>query len=98
MAIALPSISVRTAPGSTTTTWTPDGASSRRKESLTASSANFVPAYGNAQRYSAILLTGAHGAAGLGSSGLLSTDKWQTTPEELIDAFIATVAEAARSN
>lgn len=48
----------------------------------------------NAQRYSAILLTGAHGAAGLGSSGLLHTDKWRTTPEELIDAFIATVAEA----
>ena len=45
----------------------------------------------NAQRYSAILLTGAHGAAGLGSSGLLRTDKWNTSPEELIDAFIATV-------
>ena len=52
----------------------------------------------NAQRYSAILLTGAHGAAGLGSSGLLRTDKWQTTPEELIDAFIATVVEADRPN
>ena len=52
----------------------------------------------NAQRYSAILLTGAHGAAGLGSSGLLRTDKWQTTPEELIDAFIATVAEADHPN
>ena len=52
----------------------------------------------NAQRYSAILLTGAHGAAGLGSSGLLRTDKWQTTPEELIDAFIATVVAADRPN
>lgn len=51
----------------------------------------------NAQRYSAILLTGAHGAAGLGSSGLLHTDKWQTTPEELIDAFIATVVDADRA-
>jgi AcrR family transcriptional regulator len=50
----------------------------------------------NAQRYSAILLTGAHGAAGLGSSGLLHTDKWHTTPEELIDAFIATVIAADR--
>ena len=50
----------------------------------------------NAQRYSAILLTGAHGAAGLGSSGLLHTDKWRTTPEELIDAFIATVVAADR--
>ena len=50
----------------------------------------------NSQRYSAILLTGAHGAAGLGSSGLLRTDKWRTTPEELIDAFIATVVAADR--
>jgi len=50
----------------------------------------------NAQRYSAILLTGAHGAAGLGSSGLLRTDKWRTSPEELIDAFIATVVAADR--
>ena len=41
VAIARPSISVRTAPGSTTTTVTPNGASSRRKESLAASSANF---------------------------------------------------------
>ena len=31
----------------------------------------------NAQRYAAILLTGVHGAAGLESSGLLRTDKWQ---------------------
>ena len=46
----------------------------------------------NAQRYGAILLTGAHGAAGLGLSGLLRTDKWQTTAEELIDTLIATVA------
>jgi hypothetical protein len=50
----------------------------------------------DAQRYAAILLTGAHGAAGLGCSGLLQTDKWHTTPDELIDAFIATVTESAR--
>ena len=46
----------------------------------------------NAQRYGAILLTGAHGAAGLGLSGLLSTDKWHTTAEELIDSLVAMVA------
>jgi AcrR family transcriptional regulator len=48
----------------------------------------------NAQRYAAILLTGAHGAAGLESSGLLHTDKWHTTAEELIDGLLATVAPA----
>jgi AcrR family transcriptional regulator len=50
----------------------------------------------NAQRYSAILLTHAHGAAGLESSGLLSTDKWHTTADELIDALLAMVAETDR--
>jgi len=43
----------------------------------------------DAQRCSAILLTGTHGAAGLESSGLLSTDKWHTTADELIDAVVA---------
>jgi AcrR family transcriptional regulator len=46
----------------------------------------------NAQRYGAILLTAAHGAAGLGLSGLLRTDKWDTTAEELIDSLVAMVA------
>ena len=50
----------------------------------------------NAQRCAAILLTGAHGAAGLELSGLLSTDKWHTTADELIDTLIAVVAEADR--
>jgi AcrR family transcriptional regulator len=50
----------------------------------------------NAQRYGAVLLTGAHGAAGLESSGLLSTDKWHTTADELTDTLIAVVAEADR--
>jgi AcrR family transcriptional regulator len=45
----------------------------------------------NAQHDAAILLTGAHGAAGLDLSGLLSTDKWHTTAEELIDSLLATV-------
>ncbi|CAN5662576.1 TetR/AcrR family transcriptional regulator [soil metagenome] len=46
----------------------------------------------DAERCAAILLTGAHGAAGLESSGLLTTDKWQTTAEELTDALLAVVA------
>jgi AcrR family transcriptional regulator len=50
----------------------------------------------NARRSAAILLTGAHGAAGLELSGLLSTDKWHTTAEELTDTLIAVVAEADR--
>jgi AcrR family transcriptional regulator len=50
----------------------------------------------NAGRYAAILLTGVHGAAGLESSGLLRTDKWQTDAEELVDSLLATVAEADR--
>jgi AcrR family transcriptional regulator len=50
----------------------------------------------DAARYAAVLLTGAHGAAGLESSGLLTTDKWHTTADELVDTLLATVAEADR--
>lgn len=50
----------------------------------------------NAQRYSAILLTGAHGAAGLETSGLLQTDKWHTSADELVDSLVAMVAAADR--
>jgi AcrR family transcriptional regulator len=50
----------------------------------------------HAQRYAAILLTGVHGAAGLESSGLLHTDKWHTTADELVDALLAMVADAER--
>lgn len=46
----------------------------------------------DAARYAAVLLTGVHGAAGLEASGLLITDKWHTTAEELIDTLLATVA------
>ena len=46
-AVAMPrsAISVLTAPGSTTTTLIPTSLTSRRRASLTASSANFEPAY-----------------------------------------------------
>jgi len=47
----------------------------------------------NAQRCAALLLTGAHGAAGLELSGLLSNDKWHTTAEELTDSLIAAIAQ-----
>lgn len=43
----------------------------------------------DAQRCSAILLTGVHGAAGLEASGLLRTDKWQTDADELVDMLLA---------
>jgi AcrR family transcriptional regulator len=46
----------------------------------------------DAARYAAVLLTGVHGAAGLEASGLLSTDKWHTSAEELIDTLLATIA------
>jgi AcrR family transcriptional regulator len=52
----------------------------------------------NAQRYAAVLLTGVHGAAGLESSGLLRTDKWQTTAEELVDSLLAMVADAPNAS
>jgi AcrR family transcriptional regulator len=52
----------------------------------------------NAQRYAAILLTAAHGAAGLQMSGLLTTDKWHTSAEELIDTVVAMATEAERPN
>jgi AcrR family transcriptional regulator len=46
----------------------------------------------NAGRYAAILLTAAHGAAGLESSGLLSNDKWHTTADDLTDSLVAVLA------
>lgn len=50
----------------------------------------------DAQRCAAILLTGAHGAAGLAGSGLLTTDRWQTTADELVDTLVAMVLGADR--
>lgn len=50
-----------------------------------------VAGHDHAERYAAILLTGVHGAAGLEMSGLLHTDKWQTTAEELTDNLLALI-------
>lgn len=48
------------------------------------------------ERFAATLLTAAHGAAGLETSGLLDTDKWHTTAEALIDNFVDIVIEPNR--
>jgi AcrR family transcriptional regulator len=48
----------------------------------------------NSERFAAVLLTGAHGAAGLASSGLLTTDKWHTTAEDLVDTLLDVVTGA----
>lgn len=50
-----------------------------------------------ARRYGAILLTSAHGIAGLELSGHLSFEKWQTTAENLIDDIIALLPVPERS-
>jgi hypothetical protein len=52
----------------------------------------------NTERYAAILLTAAHGAAGLESSGLLSNDKWHTTADDLTDTLVAILAERDRGD
>jgi hypothetical protein len=41
-----------------------------------------------ARRYGPLLLTNAHGIAGLESSGHLVWDKWHITAEELLDTII----------
>jgi AcrR family transcriptional regulator len=48
----------------------------------------------DAQPCAAVLLTGAHGAAGLQQSGLLGTEKWQSTADELVDTLLALVIKA----
>jgi AcrR family transcriptional regulator len=50
----------------------------------------------NAERCAAILLTGVHGAAGLEKSGLLSTDNWHTTAEDLTDALVTMIEQSDR--
>jgi Bacterial regulatory proteins, tetR family len=67
-----------------------------RSAVATSSFASVATVFGerNAQHSSAILLTHAHGAAGVESSGLLSTDKWHTAADELIDALLAMVEAA----
>ena len=46
----------------------------------------------DARRYGALLLTTAHGIAGMQASGHLSADKWQTTAVELVDTIVTLAA------
>ncbi|MGE0215385.1 TetR/AcrR family transcriptional regulator [Mycolicibacterium sp.] len=48
----------------------------------------------DAAQYAGILLTGVHGAAGLEASGLLHTDKWQTSAEELTEALLEVISRS----
>ena len=50
----------------------------------------------HSERYAAMLLTGVHGAVGVEMSGLLQTDKWQTTADELVECLLVLVYDAAR--
>jgi AcrR family transcriptional regulator len=50
----------------------------------------------DAERWAAILLTGVHGAAGLEQSGLLETDNWHTTAEDLTGSLVAMIEETDR--
>jgi AcrR family transcriptional regulator len=45
----------------------------------------------DASRHAAILLTAAHGAAGLETGGLLTTDKWDTSADALLDMLLETI-------
>ncbi|MDA2890603.1 TetR/AcrR family transcriptional regulator [Mycolicibacterium sp. BiH015] len=51
----------------------------------------------SAERYAAMLLTGVHGAVGLEMSGLLQTDKWRTTAEELTDNILTLIDDTTSS-
>ena len=48
----------------------------------------------NARHYGALLLTSAHGIAGMELSGHLDTDKWHTTADELVDTLVRMVTDA----
>jgi AcrR family transcriptional regulator len=51
----------------------------------------------NARRYGALLLTSAHGIAGMELSGHLGTDKWRTTADELVDTLVGMVADVGET-
>lgn len=42
----------------------------------------------NSRHYGALLLTSAHGIAGMELGGHLGTDKWRTTADELVDTLV----------
>ncbi|MGW4229244.1 TetR/AcrR family transcriptional regulator [Streptomyces sp. NPDC004980] len=51
----------------------------------------------NARHYGALLLTSAHGIAGMELSGHLAADKWRTTADELVDTLVRMVADTGES-
>lgn len=55
-----------------------------------------IAGHDDSERYAAMLLTGVHGAVGVEISGLLQTDKWQTTADALVESLLALVYDAAR--
>lgn len=46
----------------------------------------------DARHYGALLLTGAHGIAGIEMAGHLGTDKWRTTAEDLVATLVELTA------
>lgn len=57
------------------------------------------PSWGaDAWHYGALLLTSAHGIAGMELSGHLGTDRWRTTADELVDTLVRMVADASRNH
>jgi AcrR family transcriptional regulator len=48
----------------------------------------------NAPHYGALLLSSAHGIAGMELSGHLGPDKWRTTADDLVDTLVRMVADA----
>jgi AcrR family transcriptional regulator len=47
----------------------------------------------NVRLYGALLLTSAHGIAGMELSGHLAADKWRTTANELVDTLVRMIAD-----
>ncbi len=51
----------------------------------------------NARHYGALLLTSAHGIAGMELSGHLGADKWHTTADDLVATLVRMVADAGET-
>lgn len=47
----------------------------------------------DARHFGALLLTSAHGIAGMELSGPLATDTWHTTTDELVDTLVRMVVD-----
>ncbi|WP_326841049.1 TetR/AcrR family transcriptional regulator [Streptomyces sp. NBC_01558] len=80
---------------------TPEGDTDALLESVSASHGHFLDMVANAvgdrevRRYAALLLSSAHGIAGMELSGHLGTEKWDTNGEELVDMLIGSLQSSA---